>query len=147
MKTIKIKDNANYSGRTMKWTETMHTGTLPSGTKLYHVSDSPIKAFLPIETCFFAECPNIDGNYYELTLECDADCMISLHGEEIRVDLDTYRNHVSISYVGSVSSEYTGERAWVPAGLLRGCPIKCENGVWLAQVMVKKVTDSRWGKQ
>lgn len=67
---IKVKESAKYSGRDMSWTETF-TGkiTLDRPTRFLHSSDSPIKAFAPVLTCFSFE--NILNNCLNLSNDID----------------------------------------------------------------------------
>ena len=51
---IEVKQNAEYGGQDMSWTETIEGKVmLKKGDKLWHFSSGKIEAFYPKETCFF----------------------------------------------------------------------------------------------
>ena len=139
---IPINDKAKYQGRTMRWTEHMSPATVKAGDTVYHVSDTRIKSFAPILTCFFSECPDIDGHYYAITLNANVACLESDCGEEIRIDLDANRDAIDIQYIGSLASEYAGKE-WVK-GHKYGCPKEERDGEWFSLVSKKIVTDKRY---
>lgn len=102
---IEIKQSAKYDGKSMRWTETK-TGTkkIAVGETWFHVSSyEKLKSFFPKETCF-ADQKYSEGYYYALkvispiTVDCYDD-------DEIRIDLEKYRNDVEIYYIGTITGK------------------------------------------
>lgn len=125
---IKISDDAWYPGQDMRWTEEC-TGVekLPTGTKLYHYSDTKIKEFLSKETCFFyadstyGHC-TVKGHCYEVILKKPV--TVREYLSEVRFWI--FDTNCDIRYLGKVEVIYTGK--------------KIENGVdsWTGKMTYKK---------
>jgi hypothetical protein len=107
VKRIQISDSAFYPGQSMKWTETFQGEVIiPAGTSLFHCSCDGIEAFYPKETCFDYTVGG-RGHVYQFIVK--RDIIGREYGDnvknEVRVDLDRYRNDVEIFYIGTVEKE------------------------------------------
>lgn len=106
---INISENSSYSGQDMKWTEIMDEPIrLKKPLKVNHFSDTEIKSFYPKETAFFVDDRGV-GNY-RYTAEIPAGTIVqySKTGEEIRVNLDDYKN-IKISLTETSERKLTDE--------------------------------------
>jgi hypothetical protein len=105
---ITITDKAKYDCQTMKWTEEC-TGltTLNAGDVWYHASSRKITSFYPKTTCF-ANKKYTEGQYYALKV-INTIKVESYGNDEVRIDLDKYKNDVEIYYIGTIKRMITDE--------------------------------------
>jgi hypothetical protein len=98
---VKVKENADYSGQDMAWTEEK-TGknTYGKGHVFYHFSDSKLNGFYPKTTCFYDEEKTIPGHCYAYIL--DRDINIETYCNEVRLNLKETDNLI---YLGKVTYE------------------------------------------
>jgi hypothetical protein len=99
MKRIPINTKSQKTHQRMAWTEKCTgKGHVKNEIKVYHYSDTPIKVFAPVETCFFhyffskrkglLKGPNvINKNEYLYELTIPAGTYVELYEEEVRIEL------------------------------------------------------------
>jgi len=97
---VYISKDAKYNGQDMEWTERITgTITLYKGQKLYHSSDSKLKAFYPKETCFFM---NTYAEGYVYCAILNKEITIPCYDNEVRIDLSYFSNDdIEIYYIGT----------------------------------------------
>lgn len=59
--TVPVSAAADYRGRDMRWTETRSGSYVSDGdVEVYHFSDHEITAFVPGQTCFWPDAPDVN---------------------------------------------------------------------------------------
>ncbi len=90
---VPISEDAVYGGQDMAWRETMdRPKKLQNDIIGYHYSDSKIEKFFPKETAFFVDERGSGKYKYSVKIPKGTTVQYSTTGEEVRVDLDNYRN-------------------------------------------------------
>jgi hypothetical protein len=125
---IQITDTADYAGQDMAWTEKMKNVVLKKGSSYIHYSPTKIKTFYPKVTCFFSE-GGPEEHAYQITLLSDIQGFESVHGEEVRIDLEKYQDQVVI--------EYLGKKVLVDTGITEKTYSNCEG--WKEKPVYKTV--------
>jgi len=105
-KNIKVSDINQYTGQTMKWTETMYP-TIATG-QFIHWSDEPLDVFAPKETCFWKHKKEDEiygsGHLYLITVK-NRQGLESPYDDEVRFCL---KPEDKLQYLGEYELKPTG---------------------------------------
>jgi len=108
MKQISISGKAKAYEHRNIWTE-QFTGMvkIAPGSVVFHNSTSKISSFSPILTCFSLE-PGVigDGPIYAAIIKNEI-TVLMYDDDEVRIDLNKFKNDVEIYYAGSRKTERT----------------------------------------